>query len=332
MNGARWRLAAVVVAAALAGALVAVLVFRSRAAPQADEAKAEPKSVTIEAGEPTVEVDEKTQATIGLKTAAVASSQQSQQVQLFGTVVDVQELAAMQNQLANARAQLQQSSAKASADRAELARLRALNADNRAASDRAVQDAVATLAGDEANAASANASLDAARATATQRFGAAIASAMTSQSALYRDLLTFRTVLVQMTLPPGTPAPSSVVLTTNDGASINARLLSSAPRVDPRLQGASYFYLAPGGRLAPGMNVVAHYNGISSVTGVAIPADAIVSWQGKTWVYVRRDATHFSRREVAGQFTTNIAAGTQVVITGAQLLLSQEMRSQLGEE
>ncbi|HSP34094.1 MAG TPA: hypothetical protein VLU46_07265, partial [Thermoanaerobaculia bacterium] len=127
-------------------------------------------------------------------------------------------------------------------------------------------------------------------------------------------------------------APAALTIAAGDGSTVNGRLLSIAPRVDPKLQGASYFYLAAGGRLAPGMNVVARFTGPAVLTGVTIPADAIVSWQGRTWVYVRRDPTHFSRREVAGQFATNIPAGTQVVTTGAQQLLSQEMRSQLGEE
>jgi hypothetical protein len=63
-----------------------------------------------------------------------------------------------------------------------------------------------------------------------------------------------------------------------------------------------------------------------------VPRDAIVSFQGRSWVYVQRDATHFSRREVAGPFVTNIAPGTRVVTTGAQELLSEEMRAQLHED
>ena len=155
---------------------------------------------------------------------------------------------------------------------------------------------------------------------------------MMSQAALYRDLVAFHQVLVQMTMPAGTRAPTSLAVSTPDGGTVTARLLSIAPRVDPRLQGASYFYLAPGGRLAAGMNVAARYSGGGTMNGVAIPPAALVSWQGAMWVYVRRDATHFSRRQVAGSFATNLAPGSEVVTTGAQQLLSEEMKSQLGEE
>ena len=328
-----WRLIAIIIAAAVAGAAVTfAIVHKNDESKEEAPAKTE-RHATVENGEPTIEIDEATQKMIGLQTAPAVSAQQTEDVQTLGTVVDVQELAALQNQVASARAQLQQVDAKSAFDRAELERLRALNADNRAVSDRAVQEAAAAVAVDQANAAGANAALQAAEASAVQRFGRAIGSAMLSGSQLYRDLVTFRSVLVQLSLPGGIAPPDRVILTSNSGSSVGAHLLSPAPRVDPRLQGSSVFYVAPGGTLSPGMNVSARI-GTSQHTanGVAVPGDALVSWQGRSWVYFKRDATHFTRREVAGGFTTNIPAGTPLVTTGAQQLLSDEMRSQLGEE
>ena len=309
----------------------------SREAAESPEEK-EAQHITVENGESTIEIDEKTQQKIGLATAAVGETKQTEELQLFGSVVDVQELAALQNQVAAARAQSAQASAKASFDRAELARLQALNADNKAVSDKAVQEAAATLAGDSAAAASANAAVLAAQTSATQRFGPSIAAAMNTGSSIYQNLVSLRSVLVQIAFPPGTEPPRTLAIAAGDGAAVDARLISSAPRVDPKLQGASYFYLAPAGRLASGMNVVARYAGSRATSGVLIPRDAVISWQGKSWLYYRRDATHFSRREIsiaapsaAGFFVTNVPAGTEVVTTGAQQLMSDEMRSQLGE-
>ncbi|HSP35390.1 MAG TPA: hypothetical protein VLU46_13835, partial [Thermoanaerobaculia bacterium] len=121
------RVILVAIAAAIVGALIALAVTHKDAKGDPDDEavapKAVAKSVTIENGEPTVQIDEKTQQANGLTTAPVVAGQQAQQVQLFGNVVDVQELAAMQSQLATARAQLQQANARAAADRAELGRL-----------------------------------------------------------------------------------------------------------------------------------------------------------------------------------------------------------------
>lgn len=311
----------IAVLAAVAGALITLAIVHKTEKEAADEPKAEPR-VTVENGEPTVAVDEKTQKTIGLATTSVSGAHQSEQIQVFGNVIDVQELAAAQSQIATAKAQRDQASARLAFDRAELTRLRILNADNRAVSDKAVQEAAATLASDESAAASADAAIRAAETSSAQRFGPVVAG----DRALQADLFALRSVLVQISVRGS--APKTVSISTPDGGSVNARLLSAAPRVDPRLQGASYFYVAPGGKLSSGMNVVAFYSGPHSAQGVDLPSEAIVSWQGKSWVYVRRDATHFSRREIS----SGIAAGTVVVTTGAQQLLSEEMRAQLGEE
>jgi multidrug efflux pump subunit AcrA (membrane-fusion protein) len=130
-----------------------------------------------------------------------------------------------------------------------------------------------------------------------------------------------------------------VKISTPDGTTVAADSLGIAPRVDPRLQGATFFYLAPGGKLSAGMNVTARFAGTQAMSGAIVPSDSVVSFQGKSWVYIKRDPTHFVRREVSirnpaggGFFVTNVPAGSEVVTNGAQQLLSEEMRSQLHEE
>src|SRR5438477_183906 len=107
---------------------------------------------------------------------------------------------------------------------------------------------------------------------------------------------------------------------------VDATLRSIAPRVDPNLQGRSFFYLASGAKLSTGMNVVARIPTSRGVSRVIVPPDAVVSWQGRSWVYVRRAPTKFARIDASA-----IKAGDEVVTTGAQQLLSEEMRSQLHE-
>ena len=73
------------------------------------------------------------------------------------------------------------------------------------------------------------------------------------------------------------------------------------------------------------------------LTGVVVPHAAVVYAEGKTWAYVQTGADTFLRREVhldhltpEGWFVTSgIAAGERVVVTGAQMLLSEELKSQI---
>lgn len=341
MNRSLFRLILIVVAAAIAGALIMYAIVHPKQAGghEGDDEEASapaPQRVTVVNGQSIVTLDVPTQQKIGLATTAVQPAQQAQQRQLFGAVIDVQELVTLDNQAAQARAQAQQARAKDAADRTELGRLRVLNADNKNVSDLAVQQAAATLAADEAAVTSADAALRAALSTVTQRFGPLIAGAVESQSQLYQDLVALRRNLIEMSLPPGTAPPRSLGVTAADGSTVVATLLAPAPRVDPRLQGTTFFYVAPGGKLPAGMNVVAHDSGSQATPGVLVPSAAVVSYQGQSWVYERRDATHFARLEISsaasqpgGFFVTNIPAGTELVTTGAQQLLSEEMRAQL---
>src|SRR5262249_54515435 len=171
------------------------------------------------------------------------------------------------------------------------------------------------------------------------RFGPVAGEALQSNSALGQNLLSLRQTLVQIAMPVGTPPPKTINVTAGDGSSVASSFIGIAPRVDPRLQGAGYFYLAPGGKLAAGMNVNARFAGTRAVKGAVVPDDAVVSFQGKSWVYLKRDPKHFVRREISiatpvggGFFVTSIPPGSEIVTGGAQLLLSEEMRSQLHEE
>ena len=72
-------------------------------------------------------------------------------------------------------------------------------------------------------------------------------------------------------------------------------------------------------------------------SGVLVPDNAVVRSDERAWIYVQTVDTHFVRREITvdhhvpgGWFVTNsIAPGDKVVVTGAQMLLSEERKSQI---
>ena len=90
-------------------------------------------------------------------------------------------------------------------------------------------------------------------------------------------------------------------------------------------------------RLAP-----APGDGQKSSQGISVPDSAVVWLDGKAWVYLQKDSERFVRRDItsgnpvqSGRFVSkNIKAGDRIVTQGAQLLLSEEFRSeiQVGEE
>ena len=122
-----------------------------------------------------------------------------------------------------------------------------------------------------------------------------------------------------------------------------AQLVSAAPASDSLLPGATFFYVAPAQSLRVGMRVAARINSGGELReGVVIPAMAVVWHAGKAWVYTKGadEDDLFVRREIStaeesgeGYFNaTDWDEDEEVVISGAQLLLSEELKFQIRNE
>ena len=120
-----------------------------------------------------------------------------------------------------------------------------------------------------------------------------------------------------------------------------AAYISVAPATDIRTQGATYYFHAPVSTLRTGMNVdvwIPEDN--EEQQGVMIPAEAVIWYLDKPWVYVTRDQETFARVEMKkyavtrqGWFVTEgFKPGDMVVSSGAQMLLSQEFRWSIPDE
>jgi multidrug efflux system membrane fusion protein len=90
--------------------------------------------------------------------------------------------------------------------------------------------------------------------------------------------------------------------------------------------------------LRPGAAVTAYLRAPGpSQEAVIVPYAAIVRFGGKSWVFRQVDDDKFNRREVAaGQSADNgfvvtkgLKPGERIVVQGAQLLLSEEQKSQI---
>jgi hypothetical protein len=164
-----------------------------------------------------------------------------------------------------------------------------------------------------------------------------------NSSPLLASVLDQQAMLVQLSLPPGTSFedPPEINVATPSGKTVDASYISPFPQVDPRIQGVSELYFARGyPALEPGMNLIARLSVGKILRGVLIPHSAVVWWQGEAWVYVRTSPTRFTRREAptnmplkGGYFaTTGFKPGNELVVRGAQFLLSEEFRSQIQPE
>ena len=122
---------------------------------------------------------------------------------------------------------------------------------------------------------------------------------------------------------------------------ISATLISSAPQVDPVTQGKRYFFKITGNTLPFGAHINAWIpRSTEKHLGVVIPEKAVVWHLGQAFVFVRTEDSQFSRRIVpelipvkGGYFAANgFEANEEIVISGAQTLLSQELKNLIPDE
>ena len=75
--------------------------------------------------------------------------------------------------------------------------------------------------------------------------------------------------------------------------------VSPATRTDPRIQGLSFFYTVPGDSgFLPGMSMLAFLASDRSITGLSVPEDAVVHWQGAAWIYRAVGPDAFARHRL----------------------------------
>jgi hypothetical protein len=300
-----------------------------------------PERVSFEKGEPLITLDAATQQQGGLRTVELQKTKHQEQLRAYGTALDLQPLVDLDNSYALAKAQVNATQARVDASRAEFEREDALfKTHTSVVTLDKLQAAEATFHTDEAALASAEAQLRTVEETAKQSWGPVLGQQLGEPNQTFAGLVQRQYYLVQVTLPPGVlinaPSPTATIQLEN-GQRQEIKFVSPATKTNPSIQGVSFLYTVPASsELLPGMNVLAFLPQASSIDGVIVPKDAVVWWQGRAWVYVRTSPVTFARRAIAtdhplpeGDYLDKaLTNGAEVVVQGAQMLLSEEFRAQ----
>ena len=276
-------------------------------------------------GEMVVTISEATQKLIKLEFAHPVAAEWQPEVSGYGRVVDPAPLIAAATELATAKANA------AASDR-EAARLKTLAAQNNA-SVRALEAAQLAAQNDRL-------ALAAARAKFTGEWGPALAG-RADLAELVQQLADRKQSLVRLTLPAGEnlatpPAATALTVFPDDARLIPAELLEGGLGVDPQTEGQIFLLLVKDRALPLGASVTGHLNGTGQVlTGLVLPAAAVVRHEGLGWVYVQTAPEAFTRRLVpldrlveSGWFVTEGFSPTNALVSvGAQTVLSTELSS-----
>ncbi|MFD0893775.1 hypothetical protein KBB96_10160 [Luteolibacter ambystomatis] len=261
-------------------------------------------------------------------------------VRVYGTVLDPQDLIDLRGQLEAARADIEKSAAAVEMTRLDRDRQKALYDQPRAVSEKNLQLAENAYLTEQATLAAGRSRVATWESTCLRQWGPVIGDAMLGESAASEKWRGMKNALLLLTLPQdaGTKAAPTVRVREPGGREYVAKWISAAPRIDPKLQGRSHFYEVENGgeELAPAINLEGAMSCGEERQGVVVPYDAVVWQGGRAWAYQQREADEFARREVptgertdGGFFQAGGKGGDTYVLRGAQVLLSEEFRSQV---
>jgi hypothetical protein len=333
-------LAAMVLLAAAGGVIWGFLASREEMDREAEREKPVKAAARVSAGTGVIHIEPAAQERSGIATARLPAAPWLDQIRAYGMVLDAARLTDLSNSYVNAEAQLRTAEAKVTFSKAAYERVQKLYDTDRSVALALVQSSEAAYRTDEAGVGAARSQVRTLAATAHQEWGPVLGKSLVERSATVVRLIERQDFLVQVTLPPGIPAPKSVAAAAVDSPAKGRAaitLVSPATRTDARIQGVSFFYLAAADSgVLPGMNVLA-FLASGGAEGVAVPAEALVWWQDRPWVYRRTEPATFVRTRIAtdqptpggGYIDRNLGKEAEIVTRGAQLLLSEEFRAQI---
>ena len=292
-----------------------------------------------------------TQQNSGIQTIKINSASFNGTVKSFGNVVSIDSLSEAKSRYLNLKTEVMLAKSGRTHNLKQYQRLKTLNADDKNVSDQAVQAAQANVQADNAKITSNELQLKNLISNTKLQWGEALADLAFSDLVFKNklsphlvNLLNNKNVLIQISLPlsTSTPSPGSIVNVTplnETVAPIQAIYVSPATQSDSNGFGKTFYYSAPADLLRIGMrvNVLTAAASSDTASGVVVPNNAVVWYAGKAWAYFKngqdKQMVQFIRKPIStntevdeGWFNQGIAEDSEVVISGAQLLLSEEFK------
>ena len=294
----------------------------------------------------TVVIDSQTQATSGLKTMVVTTSQHHAEFEAIGKVISIQPLLVLRERYLVAQAELNGAKARLKQTWQSLKRQQELFR-NGITAKRSLQEQEAQGLGDQALVDAAQIRLMAIASETRLMWGKELADwVLSDKTGKLKAFLSDQQQLLQITLPANKQLTSEVdTLFVEPSGQRNkahsASLISRSTQLDSSLQGESYFFQTNADGLNIGTKVTAWIpEPTIEQSGVVVPETAVIWYMDQVYVYIKVAKDAFSRRLIKefslvrdGYFLKDaITAGEEVVTTGGQMLLSEELRGQIPDE
>ncbi len=301
-------------------------------------------------GLPAVRLENDVLERSGIQLATLKVSNYQHEIRTIAKVVDMQDLFQRRTTYQQATFDLNLVSESLRASSRIYERLRVLHKERANISQRQVEEARSRMNAGKTRVTAAKQAIQNIRQQAQLKWGVSLVDAAfklneNESDNSFQHLLSMRDVLLLVTFPAGLEQNSLIQVNSQpDRATAQAaKFISPALKTNPLSQGLTYYYQARAKHLRMGMNVHVWINGHKKIgvqQGVNIPQNAVIWYGGSAWIYVNVADELYSRRPIktdqgtdGGWFVQNtFTVNDTVVIKGAQLLLSEELRWQIPDE
>jgi len=296
----------------------------------------------VETAETQIAVSEAAQKLAGIQVSPAQASQHRQEINGFGKAIDLQPLLNLRNRHREALNGLHLAHAALNTAQQALDRYQELYAHG-ATPLHTLQNQQLQWQNASLLSAAAQAKLQAIQAETQLHWGPVLAAwALTDQPGKLEIFLTSQALLLQVSLPTNhNPAVAPAIIFVDPSGERSkaqlASLIAPMPQNDPNDQGSNYFYETSGRAIRVGMRVsVWMPDDNQQEQGVNIPASALLWSQQQALVYIKVAPTLFRQQAInhytatdGGYFVAEaVKAGEAVVTTGAQMLLSEQLKQQ----
>ncbi|GAB6140404.1 hypothetical protein JCM14076_11330 [Methylosoma difficile] len=286
-----------------------------------------------------VTINSAAQQLSGITTLTLKATQHQQEVNGYGKAISLQPLLNLRNRYRSALAAANFANAHLKQAEQFLNRQQELYK-NGISAQRQLQDQQLQWQNAHAESITASQQMQAIKEEALIGWGKVLTEwALADTSAHLDDFITGKRSLLQISLPANTllnndPTTIAIGVTGERNQAQTATLIAKAPQSLGNEQGNNYFYQTNGDNIRIGMKISAWLPTAQYQTGVVIPQSSLVWSQSQALVYIKNDQQQFSPRPI-NQYTAskdgyfvsdNLAADEEIVVTGAQMLLSAQQK------
>ena len=293
-----------------------------------EEEKAKDHTEHEKDGTTSIKLEDEEQKQMGLTVVAAKEAKLIAETKAYGRVLNAAELPLMLAEISVAEVALKGS--KLAYDR-----LKRLNGEVGTVSEQKVEEANEAMKKDEV-------ALQTAHVKLTTAWGQSVAQRPDIE-ALAKQISANEVALIRLDLPPGDGIKSTtarIALPGSEDHPLSVEILGPAPAADPITQSASLICLAKAKAWVPGAAVIGWLaSDDKGEEAVSVPRSALLRHEGMVFVYQKHD-DEFKRVPVeparasgdAWVIKGELKAGDEIVVTGAQQLLAEELKGQSAEE